>query len=831
MLVPFDRLVISTIDPESGLLSDAHISGQRLDEGNLTGAPYSLEDSALPASVYEKHEPVVADATSLSSISRAYGAANNSVRIAAGLQSAMFVPIVLQGNLVGSLVFRSIQKNSYGNHEVRLGTQIAAQIAGVIATSQQFVLLERESAIRQKLADEQARIAEIGRIVSSSLELDEVLSAFVEQAQSLVPFDRLVVALVNQKITEITDVLVSGILVEEDNHPKTLPVRGDWLMHGPLTDHKTLIANGADYVNYAKSRPQELIRQQAGVNSLVITPLQWQGHVVGTLNLRSKTPNAYGPHQVDLIEQIGDQIAGAIATSNHYNQLEAALRDVQLQATALEAAEDAIIIRNADTTVAYVNAAFEKQTGFSKEEVFAPDFKYPEQAILTSDEIDEHWKQLRQGNTWRRTLPSTHKDGSKYIVDATLSPIFNETGEVDKFLGVRRDVTERVKAEEANKTLATAIEAAYDAVIIINTDTSIEWVNQAFVRDTGYSKEEAFGHPSPFLGSSKNTSGISVAAWEQVGSGQPWIGRLWTKRKDGSEYLSETSLTPVFGDDGTVTKYISTKRDITNLVQAELDREARRDLDAQNKQLLELNEQREEFFSIVSHELRTPLTAIMAFADILGRDRDGALANIQKEHIDVIKRNSKNLNGLIEDMLDFSRMSTDQLKLEKSEFEIHSLLDLVVESLEPTARQRNQTLTIEPHTKPVWVSADHGRIVQVVSNLITNSCKYSPPETRITVRVGSNASRVSIAVSDEGIGIPEEDLTSIFLPFFRSNQLNVRNETGTGLGLAIAKTLVDLHHGKIEANSKIDKGTDITMTLPVASSTPTRNAQSQSLGH
>jgi signal transduction histidine kinase len=176
-------------------------------------------------------------------------------------------------------------------------------------------------------------------------------------------------------------------------------------------------------------------------------------------------------------------------------------------------------------------------------------------------------------------------------------------------------------------------------------------------------------------------------------------------------------------------------------------------------------------------------------------------------------------------MLDFSRMTNDHLKLEKSEFEFHSLLDSVVESMEPIAAERGQSLIIEPHTQPVWIVADHGRIVQIISNLINNSCKYSPTDTKITIIVQSASSQVSVTVSDHGVGIPPKDLESIYSPFFRSNQLKVREEIGTGLGLAISKSLVDLHDGTIEAKSVIDEGTDITVTLPGASDSPTVNAK------
>jgi PAS domain S-box-containing protein len=1003
-LIPFDRLAISTVHPETRLITDAHISGLETDELNVTG-PYTLADSALPSAVYEDLEVVAVSADRLKKYADADATRDNAVRISAGLISAMFAPLVLQGRLVGSLVFRSKQADPYDDREVELAQQITAQIAGVISANQQVELLAKESherqrlaeeratiaeigrivgstldfdevlsrfatqakllvphdrvvittwpddgttlvdryvegievegfgvgqaarvpkdfiwhrlheekkpflvngekyvefkdrndleraryaaglraglivplllqgrvigsiafrstdpdafdehqvelavsvaaqiagavaaaeqlrivedqsAERQRLAEEQARIAEIGRIVSSTLDIGDVLAAFVEQARSLVPFDRIVVTVFDEDRAEVTDVLVDGLNLEKERIGNSYPISQSNIQANVILNQEARVANGASYRELAETSPAEKLRYDIGSRSLLMIPLVWQGRPVGSLNLRSKNSHAYGDRQLELAEQIAAQIAGAIATSNQYRLLEQAAADNELLAAALQAADDAIIIRDADTKVVYVNSGFEKQTGFSSEEVVGTDFLYPEHDGGNVESLYKLWDRLRQGESWRSVVSSTHKDGTEYIVDASLTPIFNDAGEVDKFLGVRRDVTERIRAEENNRIQAAALEATGDAVVILNPDTSIEWVNEAFVRATGYTREEAIGQRSPFLRSDKDPDRTFDEMWEKVRSGKPGRTRLWTRRKDGTDYPVDTTLTPVFDDEGNISRFIGVRRDITDLLQAEKDREATRDLDAQNKQLLELNEQREEFFSTVSHELRTPLTSVMAFADILSRDRDGTLTNLQREHLDVIKRNSRNLSNLVEDMLDFSRMSTDQLRLDKSEFEVHSLLDWLVESLEPTASLREQSLLVEPHTGPIWVNADYSRLVQILSNLITNSCKYSPASTRISVSVGYESGFVSLSVTDQGVGIPPGDIENIYSPFFRSNQHEVREEIGTGLGLAISKTLVDLHGGTINAKSVVDHGTTITVTLPGASPTPTVNAK------
>jgi len=939
-LIPFQRLVISLVNPDKSTTTDAYIDGIAAQHNSGENQHPIADDIKEP--VVRSNKTLVANFDELPAEIKSSGGEQNNY--AAGLRSVLLVPLAWQGEVVGTLNFRSVDRDVFGDHEVQLAEQIGAQIAGAVASSNQYQQLQEQANERERLAFEQSRLAEISRIVSSTLDFDEVLEALLEQARSLVPFDRFVITTVNEDLTEMRDILVDGIGAGAEKDSMIRKIGPDSQMKKSMTDLSIFHATGDYYQKPIGSSNPEIYRQFS--ESLLI-PLTWQNKPIGTLNLYSVKPDAYTPAIIALAEQIAAQIAGAVATADQYQRLEQALSDSQIQQMAIEAADDAILIRDSEANLIYVNSAFERQTGFSASEVLGTNFIYPENRGQSTEKLDQLWETIRSGKSWRSVVPSqrkdgseyivdanlspvfnadgeidkflgirrditamfrtnesnriqaaaleaaadaivirnadakieyvnaaferqtgftksevvgndakylptikvsdptykkmwahvrsgktwnavvssTHKDGSEYVVDTSLSPIFNDGGEIDKFVGIRRDITARVKAEEANKFQAAALEAAADAVMILNPDTSIDWVNEAFVRDTGYSREEAFGQSSPFLRSDKNSDAIFDNLWSLVRAGQTWTGQIWTARKDGSEYLCEASLTPVFDDDGEISKFVGTRRDITERVQAEQDREARRDLDAQNQQLLELNKQREEFFSTVSHELRTPLTSVMAFADILSRDRHGTLTNLQKEHLDVIKRNGRNLNDLVEDMLDFSRLSTDQLKLNKSEFEIHSLLDSVVESLEPTAGLRNQKIIIEPNSEPVWVKADYSRIVQVVSNLITNSSKYSAASTQIDVKVEFESGHVSITVADTGIGIPPEDLTNIFSPFFRSEQITVRDEIGTGLGLAISKTLVDLHSGTIKAVSELEVGTRITVTLPGASTTPTVNAR------
>jgi PAS domain S-box-containing protein len=524
-LVPFDRLSISTIEPNAGLIFSAHVAGLRTDVDS-TNAPNSLEDSSIPAAVYKDHEVVAGSAEILASIANSDVAMDTNVLISAGLKSALFAPVVQQGQLVGTLAFRSKEDDPYGEREKRLAMQIANQIAGVISSNQQFALLERQSAEHQKMAEEHARIADIGRIVSSTLDTQDVLTAFVEQARSLVPFDRIALVVVNDAVENelsISSVLIDGIDVKGTSTGVTVSQDINVPQREVIEQKKLFVANGDAYVGFIESAPGEQNQRDRGLNSVLFVPLVWQGRAIGSMNLRSIDPYAYDDHAIDLAQQIGAQIAGAIATSAQYRRLELALLNNQTQVAALEAADDAIVIRNSDMTVEYVNPAFEAQTGFSSEEVLGTVFKYPEPTKpldSRAQSIESAFEYVQQGTVWHEYVNGAHKDGTEYLLDATMSAIFNDKGELDKYVGIHRDVTGRFKVNAEIRTQAAALEAASDAVAILSLDFTIEWVNQALVRDTGYSKEEVVGQHGPFLRSDKNPSEMLDGMLRQVLSGK-----------------------------------------------------------------------------------------------------------------------------------------------------------------------------------------------------------------------------------------------------------------------------------------------------------------------
>jgi len=229
----------------------------------------------------------------------------------------------------------------------------------------------------------------------------------------------------------------------------------------------------------------------------------------------------------------------------------------------------------------------------------------------------------------------------------------------------------------------------------------------------------------------------------------------------------------------------------------------------------EVERLRNEFFSMVSHELRTPLTSIKGYVDLLQSGATGELSPEQREFLDIIKTNTDRLVKLINDLLDLSRIDAGHLDLRWQAVDIGLLVRQVVNTLRPLLDGKHQHVTLElaPHTPPVW--ADNDRVVQILTNLISNAHKYTPAEGQITITVRPLDRHVRVDVQDNGIGISPEDQLHLFSRFFRAKNRATQQSTGTGLGLAITRSLVEMQGGEIFVTSAPNQGSTFSFTLPI----------------
>jgi len=252
--------------------------------------------------------------------------------------------------------------------------------------------------------------------------------------------------------------------------------------------------------------------------------------------------------------------------------------------------------------------------------------------------------------------------------------------------------------------------------------------------------------------------------------------------------------------------------------------EMARELEIEEGRRDELDRLKDEFVLTASHELRSPLTSVQGFAELLMLDKD-SLTPRQLETVEIILDNCRHLVRLLNDLLDLARSDAGRLSIRPQPTEVAPLVEDVARTMRAQTEAAGQTLTerVEPGLPPINVEAD--RIRQILVNLLTNAHEYTPEGASISVAARALGAEVEISVSDDGPGIPPDQLERIFERFTRGDAGLTQRVGGTGLGLAISKSLVELHGGSISAESTVGQGSTFRVRLPIAAGAAVKGGQ------
>lgn len=245
-----------------------------------------------------------------------------------------------------------------------------------------------------------------------------------------------------------------------------------------------------------------------------------------------------------------------------------------------------------------------------------------------------------------------------------------------------------------------------------------------------------------------------------------------------------------------------------------------RDLAVANERLKELDRLKSDFVSNVSHELRTPLTAIKGAVDLVLREVPGPLTEKQVHYLTRVRSNTQHLAGLINELLDLSKIESGKTEVRSSRVSLGGLVHEVMETLRPVAAEKDIVLEATIVEPSILVWADRDKVNQVLLNLIGNAIKFTAIEGRVTISASTNGNEsAQVSVSDTGPGIPFHERENIFNKFYQIAQAGEAKPRGTGLGLAICKALVELHGGRIWVESEMNRGSKFCFTLPLPAST------------
>ncbi|MBZ0249003.1 MAG: PAS domain S-box protein, partial [Burkholderiales bacterium] len=372
-----------------------------------------------------------------------------------------------------------------------------------------------------------------------------------------------------------------------------------------------------------------------------------------------------------------------------------------------------------------------------------------------------------------------------------------------------RDASERKAAEAQLRKLSLAVEQSADSIVITDLEARIEYVNEAFVRASGYSREELLGRNPRVLHSGKTVPGTHRAMWETLTRGDTWRGEFVNRRKDGTEYVEFAIITPIRQPDGRITHYVGVKEDITERkrLAGELDRHRHHLEELVRVRTAELAQARERaeaanraksaFLANMSHEIRTPMNAIVGLTHLMKRS---GVSREQAERLDKIDGAGRHLLTIINDILDLSKIEAGRMELESTDFHLSGVLDNIGSLIGAQAQSRGLAVAIDADAVPPWLRGDPTRLRQALLNYAANAVKFTERgsialRARLVEEAGE-ALLVRFEVEDTGIGIAPEKLATLFQAFEQADASTTRQYGGTGLGLAITRRLAELMGGE-----------------------------------
>jgi PAS domain S-box-containing protein len=479
---------------------------------------------------------------------------------------------------------------------------------------------------------------------------------------------------------------------------------------------------------------------------------------------------------------------------------------------------DAVITTDVDGRVTFMNAVAQALTGWSQTDALGQSLT--DIFVIVQEDTREvvenpAIRALQTGTIIRLTNHTVllARNGEAHPIDDSAAPIRDESGATVGAVLVFRDVSDRKRTDLTRAHLAAIVESSDDAIVSKTLQSIILSWNKGAERLFGYSADEAIGQPITML-IPPDRRDEEQQILERIARGER-IEHFETVRvsKDGRPIDISLTVSPIRDASGTIVGASKVAHDIS----------LRKGLEARNNELREreqlarqeaeaANRAKDEFLAMLGHELRNPLSPILTALQLMKLRGGGGL---ERERT-VIERQVSHLTRLVDDLLDVSRIARGNVELKEELVEIAEVVAKAIEIATPLLDQRSHALDVDVPRR-LWVRGDSTRLNQVVSNLLTNAAKYTPPGGRITVRAAEERGEIVIRVRDAGIGIAAAVLPRVFDLFVQERQAIDRSQGGLGLGLTIVRNLVERHGGTVSAHSDgPGTGSEFVVRLPRA---------------
>jgi PAS domain S-box-containing protein len=611
-------------------------------------------------------------------------------------QSWLGVPMIAAGRVVGVMAVQSYEEEGTFDNEHR---DLLFTIANQAVIAIENARLYEEA--RQRATQLEA-IAELGRHITSILDLDALLSQVVELIQHILGYYHVHIFLVDEVSSETVFRAGSGEagrLIEEQGGVR-LQVGEQGIIGWVAGAGLPLLVN--DVSQEPRYVPHDAL---LATNSELAVPLKIGQRVIGVMDVQSDELNAFDLDDVAVLRTLGDQVAIAIENARLFEELE------EHKATLEERVRE-------------------------RTEELAAALRYQK---IEADKTKAIMEGIADGVM---VFDAHHK---VIMVNPTAERMLNLPVPIVLGRGMRNLIEEADEAfdREATMTVLTVLSAL-------------------------------------------------VSSRERLEAGEP----LTQTRFQIGERTITASFTPVALTDEGPFNVVAVFRDITK--EAEMDR------------------MKSEFLSMAAHELRAPMTSIKGYSDMLLLGLAGEYDERQKQFLNTIRANVDRVLEMVNEFSEISRLETGALKLDAKPLHIDDLVSEVIVSLRPQieAKEINLTVEVPPDLPEVW--GDRTRIIQILTNLVTNAYKYTPEGGGIAITAQWVDDSVQVDIVDTGIGIAPQDQEKLFTRFFRADHPGVRRVVGTGLGLSITKSIVEMHGGDIWVESQLGEGSTFSFTLPLA---------------
>lgn len=433
-------------------------------------------------------------------------------------------------------------------------------------------------------------------------------------------------------------------------------------------------------------------------------------------------------------------------------------------------------------------------------------------SIIHHEDVQSFYKKLQETESSNLNFVWAGRivvDNSIRWIEISAAPTQLDNGDW-MWDGIQLDVTESRRSIETQKLLDTAVKQSYASVIITDGTGKIVFVNDAFIKLTGYQKEEVIGKNPRIFKSGLTKHETYVDLWTTITKKNTWKGELYNKKKSGELYWEMATISPVINERDVITHYIGIKENISERKNTEIE------LQKAKSSAEMANLAKSDFLAKMSHEIRTPMNSILGITELL---EETSLNEEQKKYVKIFKSAGENLLIIINDILDLSKFETSKTVLEKRIFFLDELIKDVVDLLEIKTQERNNAIqTSVGNLLGKSFIGDPYRIKQILINLIGNANKFTH-KGYIAINVSlndlpsSNEARIVFKITDTGIGVPKEKLEQLFRPFSQADESITRKFGGTGLGLVICQKLIEMMNGEIVLTSTEGVGSCVTFSI------------------